>query len=97
MNSLGLDQTGKEAHMVAIIFSVLSVAACTFLIYVSVHFHRELMRLRKSAGQSSMTEADIRRIEAGLMWARMSSHGDLGKRARTNAATQQQILIGGKA
>jgi hypothetical protein len=72
--------------MVAITFSVVSIAACTFLIYALVHFHRELVLLRKSAGKSAMTEVDVRRIEAGLMWARTSSHAGVGQRSRTQAA-----------
>jgi len=36
-----------------IIFCVLSVAACIFLIYALIHFHNELMRLgTKSTGHS---------------------------------------------
>lgn len=83
--------------MIAISFSVLSVVACSFLIYVFVHFHRELMRLKKSADKLRMTEVDVRRIEAGLMLARTASHADMGQRARTTAAMQREILLGGKA
>jgi hypothetical protein len=53
--------------MVAITFSVLGVMACTFLIYVLVHFHRELVRLEKtSAEDSGLTYIGSRRAEPAL-------------------------------
>jgi len=41
--------------MEAIIFSVLGAAACAFLIYVFVNFHREFVRFKtRSAGDSNL-------------------------------------------
>ncbi|MDR3722351.1 MAG: hypothetical protein P4L00_12180 [Candidatus Acidoferrales bacterium] len=41
--------------MEAIIFSVLGGAACAFLIYVFVNFHREFVRFKTgSAGDSNL-------------------------------------------
>jgi len=61
--------------MVAITFSVLSVVTCAFLIYALVQFRREHLKMKKSsAGEPRLTEVDVRRIEAALMSARMSSH-----------------------
>jgi hypothetical protein len=61
--------------MVAITFSVLSVLACVFLIYVFAQFRREPLKMKKSsAGEPRLTEVDVRRIEAALMSARTSSH-----------------------
>lgn len=61
--------------MVAITFSVLSVVACAFLIYVFAQFRRELLGVRESsAGEPRLTDVDVRRIEAALMSVRTSSH-----------------------
>jgi hypothetical protein len=38
-----------------VIFFVLSIAACVFLIYVLVSFHREVMRLEKKSFMHSLT------------------------------------------
>lgn len=61
--------------MVAITFSVLSVVACAFLVYVFAQFRRELLQVRESsAGEPRLTDVDVRRIEAALMSVRTSSH-----------------------
>ena len=38
-----------------IIFFVLSIAACVFLIYVLMHLHRELMRVQKKSSVHSLS------------------------------------------
>ena len=79
--------------MFPIVCSMLGVAACTFLIYVFVQFRRELLRGRKSsAGESGLTDVDVRRIEAALMLARMSSHAGVGQRAKNEAVMRKEIL-----
>jgi len=78
--------------MFPIVFSMLGVAACTFLIYVFVQFRRELLRGRKSsAGESSLTEVDVRRFEAALMLARMTSHAGVGQQAKNEAVMRKEI------
>jgi hypothetical protein len=53
--------------MEAIIFSVLGAAACAFLIYVFVQFHRELMRFKTgSARDSNLIYIGSREPEPGL-------------------------------
>ena len=79
--------------MFPIVFSMLGVSACTFLIYVLVRFRRELLRGRKnSVGESRLTEVDVRRIEAALMLARMSSHAGVGQQAKNEAVMRKEIL-----
>lgn len=79
--------------MIPITFSILSVAACTFLGYVFMQFRRELLHVRKSsAGEPRFTEADVKRIEAGLMLARMSSHASGAQRATKEAVTRKEML-----
>jgi hypothetical protein len=69
--------------MFPIVFSMLGVSACTFLIYVLVRFRRKLLRGRKnSVEESRLTEVDVRRIEAALMLARTSSHAGAEQQAK---------------
>jgi hypothetical protein len=82
--------------MVPIAFGMLGVVACTVLIYVLVQFRRELLRGRKSSGgESSLTEVDVRRIEAALMLARMSSHAGVGQQAKNEAVMRKELLTSG--
>jgi hypothetical protein len=79
--------------MAPIIFSILSVAACTFLAYVFMQFRRELLHMRKSSGREPrLTEADVRRIEAALMLTRMSSHASGAQRATKEAVMRKEML-----
>jgi hypothetical protein len=81
--------------VVRITFSILSVAACSFLAYVFMQFRRELLHLRKSsAGEPRLTEADVRCIEAALMLATMSSHAIGLQRATKEAVTRKEMLTG---
>lgn len=79
--------------MVPITFSLLSAAACAFLIYVFAQFRRALLHLRKgSAGEPELTEVDVRRTEAALMSARMTSHANGRQRAKNEAITRKEML-----
>ena len=79
--------------MVPMTFSLLGVAACAFLIYVFAQFRRELLHLRKSSvGEPKLTWVDVRRTEAALMLAKMSSHADAGQRAKNEAVMRKELL-----
>jgi hypothetical protein len=79
--------------MVPIIFSVLGVSVCTFLIYVFVQFRRELLHAKKGfAWEPRLTEVDVRRIEADLMLERMSAHVRVGQQAMNEAVRRKEML-----
>ena len=68
--------------MVAITFSVLSVVACVFLIYVLLHFHRELVALeQRSAGDSK------------LILVKSSPYAGERQLAKTEAVMRRETLI----
>jgi hypothetical protein len=72
--------------MIAITFSVLSVVACAFLIYVFVHFHRELARLKKRSAE------DSRLTYIGSRERSSPYEGEL-QQAKTEAVMRREILI----
>ena len=79
--------------MVPITFSLLAVAACAFLIYVFAQFRRELLNVRKCpVGEPNLTEVDVRRTEAALMFERLSSHADGTQRTKTEAVMRKEML-----
>jgi hypothetical protein len=78
--------------MTAIAFSILSVSACAFLIYVFVQFRRELLHVRTgSAGEPRLTRGDIYRIEAAWKLASMSYRGE-GQRTKHEAVLRKEML-----
>jgi hypothetical protein len=78
------------------IFSVLSVAACVFLIYVLVHFHRELVTLKKiSAGDSNLIYIGSHETEPALPLVKSSPYAAERQHAWTEAAMRREILISG--
>ena len=79
--------------MVPIIFGVLCVAACAFLIYVLAQFRREFLQLRKSsAGNTRLSEANLGRIEAALKLARAHSYAGEGQQAKHEAVMRKEML-----
>jgi hypothetical protein len=82
--------------MVPVIFSILSVAACTFLIYVLVQFRRAMLDGRHGFARGHvLQEVDVRRTEAVLMSARRSSHANRTTRAHKQAVISAVIGIAG--
>jgi hypothetical protein len=76
--------------MVPITFSLLAVAACAFLIYVFAQFRRELLNC--PVGGPNLTEVDVRRTEAALMFERLSSHADGTHWTKTEAVMRKEML-----
>jgi len=84
--------------MEAIIFSLLSAAACAFLIYVFANFHREIVHLeKKSAGESHLTYIGSRVPEPALPRVRHSFHVGQGQQKKIEALMRKEILIAGIA
>jgi hypothetical protein len=82
--------------MVAITFSVLSVVACAFLIYVLVHFHRESANAgKRHHGHSKLSTVDLLRVKRALQSTRASLHAGKGQQTRTEAVMRREILISG--
>jgi hypothetical protein len=80
--------------MVAITFSVLSVVACAFFIYVLVHFHRELVNAEKRHHQHSKLPAvALLRVERALQSTRASLYASKGQQTRTEAVMRREIVI----
>jgi len=81
--------------MVPIVFTILSAAACAFLIYVLAQFHRDLMRVRKnSAGATGLTPANVYHIEAALNSAREFSRAGEGQRTKNEAVMRKEVVTG---
>jgi hypothetical protein len=82
--------------MVAITFSVLSAAACAFLIYVLVHFHLESANAGKREHRDSkVPPVHLLRVERALRSARASLYAGGGQRMRTEAVMRRETLISG--
>jgi len=82
--------------MVPFVFSMLGLAACTFLMYVLVQFRRELLYVKRDfAGEPKLTEVDVRRIEAALISDGKPSHAGEGQQTKTEAVMRREMLISG--
>ena len=60
---------GRNAHMVALAFSIAGFLACVFLIYVLAQFHRELARAKASRrpyGRSAIVTMPSRRLSYAM-------------------------------
>jgi hypothetical protein len=80
--------------MEAITFSVLSVVACAFLIYVLAHFHRELMNAGKRGPRTSkLSDVTSLRVERALRSTRLSLYPGKGQPTRAEAVLRREILI----
>jgi len=79
--------------MVPIAFSILSAAACVFLVYVLAQFHRELARVRKSsAGAARLAQTGRRHIEVALRSAREFSRGGEWQRTKNEAVMRKEVV-----
>jgi hypothetical protein len=79
--------------MVPIAFSILSMGACTFLVYVLTQFRREFVHVRKgSAGKTPLSEADLCHIESALRAARNASRVGAEQRTKKEAVMRKEIL-----
>ena len=79
--------------MVPIAFSILSMGACTFLLYVLAQFRREFVHVRKgSAGKTALTQADLCHIESALKSARNASRAGAQQRTKNEAVMRKEIL-----
>jgi hypothetical protein len=79
--------------MVPIAFTIVSAAACAFLLYVLAQFRRESLHPeRVSARPAILTQADITRIEAASRPARESSRAPEGERTRNEAVMRKEVL-----
>ena len=79
--------------MVPIAFTIVSAAACAFLLYVLAQFRRESLHPeRVSARPAILTQADITRIEAAWRSARESSRASEGEQTRDEAVMRKEVL-----
>jgi hypothetical protein len=91
LNSPGY--SGRGIHMVAITFSMLSAAACGFLIYVFVHFHREFVSGKRTlAVNSRLAESDIHRVLHAAISAKRSRFTAEGQQAKIEAVMRKEML-----
>lgn len=82
--------------MEPIVFAVLSAAACTFLIYVFVNFHREVANAGKRHYRDSrVAPAHLLRVERALQSLRASLHAGRGRQTRTEGVMRRETLISG--
>jgi hypothetical protein len=84
--------------MEPIVFAVISAAACAFLMYVFVNFHRELAKAgKRTHRESNAAPVHLLRVERALQSARASLYGtqEQHERARAEAAVRRETLISG--
>lgn len=82
--------------MEPIVFAVLSAAACTFLIYVFVNFHREVANAGKRHDRDSrVPPAHLLRVERALQSLRASLPEGRGQQTRTERLMRRETLISG--
>jgi hypothetical protein len=95
-DSLAWSVQARRAHMEPIVFAVLSLAACAFLMYVFVNFHRELANARKRNHQDSkVPSVHLLRVERALQSARASLHAGREQQMRVEAVVRRGTLISG--
>ena len=81
--------------MVPIVFSILSSAACAFLIYVLAQFRREFVYLNKGFAEARrLSQVDVGHFEAALKLARKSSRAGGEQRAEYEAVMRKEVVTG---